>query len=89
MQPPSNEAIGARLRKARVKAGVSQSALGALLGVTFQSVAKYEKGTSAMSALQVIRAARALGCSPADLLPAGKGPRAKPSRVTGPGRRVG
>ena len=36
--------IGARVRQARVAAGLSQSELGAHLGISFQQVQKYEKG---------------------------------------------
>ncbi|MCQ8781641.1 helix-turn-helix domain-containing protein [Mangrovibrevibacter kandeliae] len=41
---------GARLRQLRISAGVSQEALGNALGVTFQQIQKYEKGTNRISA---------------------------------------
>ena len=36
--------LGQRLRQARIEANVTQEALGAHLGVSFQQVQKYEKG---------------------------------------------
>ncbi len=38
--------IGRRLREARLARGLSQGALGKLLGVTFQQVQKYESGAN-------------------------------------------
>ena len=42
--------VGARLRMRRTMLGMSQSRLGELLGVTFQQVQKYEKGTNRIGA---------------------------------------
>jgi len=42
--------VGARLRMRRVMLGMSQSRLGELLGVTFQQIQKYEKGTNRIGA---------------------------------------
>jgi transcriptional regulator with XRE-family HTH domain len=42
-------AMGMRVREARLAAGVSQEKLGAILGVTFQQVQKYEKGVNRIS----------------------------------------
>ena len=38
--------VGARLRMRRTMLGISQSKLGELLGVTFQQIQKYEKGSN-------------------------------------------
>ena len=42
--------LAQRIRAARIAAGVTQNALGAALGVTFQQVQKYERGTNRVSA---------------------------------------
>ena len=54
--PELEAALGARIRAARVAAGMSQTALGVAVGVTFQQVQKYEQGRDrvAASTLQVI-----------------------------------
>lgn len=41
-----DKAVGLAVRFHRMKAGMSQEKLGALLGVTFQQVQKYEKGVN-------------------------------------------
>ena len=38
--------IGRRLREARLSRGLSQTALGKRVGVTFQQIQKYEKGAN-------------------------------------------
>lgn len=65
----TNEAIGARLRLARTKAGLTQAQLGEAIGVQFQSISQYENGVAAMTALQLVLAAQACKCSTLDLLP--------------------
>lgn len=42
--------IGSRVRMRRVSVGMSQEKLGDMLGLTFQQVQKYEKGTNRISA---------------------------------------
>ena len=42
--------VAARIRQKRVELGMSQETLGEALGVTFQQVQKYEKGTNRVSA---------------------------------------
>lgn len=58
--------IGGRVRAARVAAGLSQTDLSRVLGVTFQQLQKYEKGKNRLcvSRLQVI--ANHLGLTVAD-----------------------
>ena len=55
--------VGARLRMRRVMLGMSQSRLGELLGVTFQQIQKYEKGTNRISASRLKMAAEVLQVS--------------------------
>jgi transcriptional regulator with XRE-family HTH domain len=52
--------IGRAIRKRRLLNGVSQSDLGAGIGVTFQQVQKYEKGTNRVSASMLTEIARVL-----------------------------
>ena len=42
--------VGARVRAARLEAGKSQTEVAESLGLTFQQVQKYEKGTNRISA---------------------------------------
>ncbi|QPB24861.1 helix-turn-helix transcriptional regulator (plasmid) [Rhizobium sp. 007] len=42
--------VGARIRLQRRAVGMSQSALGAALGISFQQIQKYEKGTNRVGA---------------------------------------
>jgi transcriptional regulator with XRE-family HTH domain len=56
--------VGARLRMRRTMLGMSQSKLGELLGVTFQQVQKYEKGSNRISASRLQHTARVLEVTP-------------------------
>jgi transcriptional regulator with XRE-family HTH domain len=53
---PVDLLVGSRIKQARHAAKVSQSELGKALGVTFQQVQKYERGSNRVSAgaLQII-----------------------------------
>jgi transcriptional regulator with XRE-family HTH domain len=53
--------VGARIRAGRKLAGLSQSDLGARLGVTFQQVQKYEKGTNRVGASRLNTLAEIFG----------------------------
>ena len=53
-------AIGEKLRALRLDRGLSQSDLGARVGVTFQQLQKYEKGVNRVSAGRLARIAAAL-----------------------------
>ncbi len=53
--------IGARLRQARVAAGLSQTELGAHLGISFQQIQKYEKGKNRIGGGRLYKIARMLG----------------------------
>jgi len=72
---PLDREIGARLRLLRRRAGLSQAAVGRILGVTFQQVQKYERGSNRLSASALAKVARALGVSPLDILGRRGGPR--------------
>ena len=56
--------VGARLRMRRTMLGMSQSRLGELLGVTFQQIQKYEKGSNRISASRLKHRPRVLEVSP-------------------------
>jgi transcriptional regulator with XRE-family HTH domain len=60
--------LGIRLRQARLVKGLSQEQLGELLGVTFQQVQKYEKGTNRISVGRLQRMIEVLGVSLDDLV---------------------
>jgi transcriptional regulator with XRE-family HTH domain len=59
--------IGASVRDRREALGVTQAQLGQSVGVTFQQIQKYERGTNRISAAALLRIADALACSVADL----------------------
>ena len=50
--------VGQRLRQGRRELGLTQEALAALLGVTFQQIQKYEKGANRISASKLWDIAR-------------------------------
>jgi transcriptional regulator with XRE-family HTH domain len=58
--------IGERIRSRRIRAGVSQENLGKPLGITFQQIQKYEKGTNRVSAGRLLKIAEVLECSVMD-----------------------
>ena len=47
---PTDKHVGARVRMRRLMLGMSQQKLGDALGLTFQQVQKYEKGTNRIGA---------------------------------------
>jgi transcriptional regulator with XRE-family HTH domain len=60
--------IGSKIRELRTLRGMSQSALAEKLGITFQQIQKYEKGTNRIAGSRIATAAQALGVDPAVLL---------------------
>lgn len=60
--------IGERLRDLRQKNGLSQSDLGASVGVSFQQIQKYEAGTNRVAVSTMLALADHLGISPARFL---------------------
>ena len=59
--------VGANIRSRRLRAGLSQEALGEQLGITFQQLQKYEKGTNRVSASRLVMVSRVLRCHVGDL----------------------
>jgi len=53
--------VGNRMRMRRLLIGMSQEKLGELLGITFQQVQKYEKGSNRVSASRLYNVAKVLG----------------------------
>lgn len=53
-----NEAVGKRIKMIRVTNGHSQETLGRVLGLTFQQVQKYERGSNKISADKLWRVAQ-------------------------------
>jgi transcriptional regulator with XRE-family HTH domain len=58
-----DQAIGRRVRARRLECGISQSALAEQIGLTFQQVQKYEKGTNRIGAGRLVKIAAALDTS--------------------------
>jgi transcriptional regulator with XRE-family HTH domain len=83
---PVETHIGARIRKARQAAGLSQEKLGRVLDVTFQQVQKFESGRNRIAASQLHRVAAALDVA-LDFFFAGA-PSSKPAHG-GRGRKSG
>jgi len=62
---PIDRHVGARLKLRRVVVGLSQSKLGEALGITFQQIQKYEKGSNRIGASRLQELARVLEVPPA------------------------
>jgi transcriptional regulator with XRE-family HTH domain len=59
--------IGSVIRMQRVKLKMSQSELGDALGVTFQQIQKYERGTNAVASTRIVDLYRGLEMTPNEL----------------------
>src|SRR5215472_10591909 len=57
---PGDTEVAKRVRALRLQRGLSQTELGEVLGVTFQQVQKYERGTNRISAGRLYRIAGVL-----------------------------
>ncbi len=55
--------VGARARQRRVLLGMNQTKLGDALGLTFQQVQKYERGTNRISASKLFKLSQVLDVS--------------------------
>ena len=53
--------VGARIRTLRKAQGMTQTALGQAIGVSFQQLQKYEKGTNRLGASRLQKMAQVLG----------------------------
>jgi transcriptional regulator with XRE-family HTH domain len=60
--------IGLRLKAMRLDMDMSQDVLAKILGVTFQQIQKYEKGSNRISAARLMKIARALKTTPHELM---------------------
>ncbi|MGV1867187.1 MULTISPECIES: helix-turn-helix domain-containing protein [unclassified Rhizobium] len=63
-----DRAIGEKLRDFRKMAGISQQVMGADIGVTFQQIQKYEKGTNRVSVSALVLICQRLGITPMDVI---------------------
>ncbi len=57
---PIDKHVGSRVRMRRMMLSLSQEKLGAALGLTFQQVQKYEKGTNRIGASRLMQIAETL-----------------------------
>jgi transcriptional regulator with XRE-family HTH domain len=73
--------VGAKVRVFRINRGISQTVLAEQLGVTFQQVQKYEKGTNRIGASRLSQIATALDISVAELFEPSNG---KTSEIDSP-----
>jgi transcriptional regulator with XRE-family HTH domain len=64
---PTDIEIGARMRSFRIGLGMSQERVGGILGLTFQQIQKYEKGTNRISGSRMLQICDLLGVSPNEL----------------------
>lgn len=58
-----DQIIGRNVRRIRHARGMSQEKLGEALGLTFQQVQKYEKGTNRIGGSRMVQITNALGCT--------------------------
>lgn len=63
-----NQAMGLRIRNRRRGLGLTQTELGAAIGITFQQIQKYETGVCAVPASRLHELAAALNMSTPSLL---------------------
>src|SRR5512143_3400078 len=61
---PVDKYVGSRVRMRRIMLGMSQEKLGEALGLTFQQVQKYEKGTNRIGASRLQQIASILHVAP-------------------------
>lgn len=67
MQNQINQTIGSNIRKRRIAREMSLKRMGRLLGVSYQQLQKYEKGTNRLSAESLVKLSRYFGCSTDEL----------------------
>ena len=58
---PVDVHVGGRLRERRTLLGLSQDEIGARLGLGFQQIQKYERGTNRIGASRLYRLSKVLG----------------------------
>ena len=64
---PLDAMVGARIRMLRVNRGMSQAMLAGRIGVTFQQVQEYERGTNRVGVSRLSQIASVLGVSIGEL----------------------
>jgi transcriptional regulator with XRE-family HTH domain len=88
---PTDKHVGARMRMRRLMLSMSQEKLGTALGLTFQQVQKYEKGSNRISASRLQHISNVLQVSVSFFFdgapslpgaPVGNGPSPSPSYVS-------
>lgn len=62
-----DERVGANVRSIRMLRGLSQEKLGEAVGITFQQIQKYEKGSNRISASRLVQFSKVLSCRLDDL----------------------
>jgi transcriptional regulator with XRE-family HTH domain len=77
--------VGSRLRQRRMLLGISQEQLAEILGLTFQQVQKYERGTNRVSASRLFQLARALDTPITWFFDEMEGDRGAERKAEGPG----
>ena len=84
--------FGQRIRAARVAAGMSQTALGEAIGISFQQVQKYEQGKDRVAASTLQGIAAALGVHPGSFfdedMPAPSGSKSDVKAIVRLGQRI-
>jgi len=73
-----DKAVGGRVRERRRVMRISQTALAAYLGVTFQQIQKYERGRNRISASMLVHIAEMLETTVSDLIGEAPAKRAAP-----------
>jgi transcriptional regulator with XRE-family HTH domain len=76
---PVDAYVGARIRVRRSLAGMSQTQLAGRIGVTFQQVQKYERGTNRIGASRLMQICAVLEVTPAWLFEGAPGPQPQSS----------
>ena len=77
---PVDKYVGSRVRMRRIMLGMSQEKLGEALGLTFQQIQKYEKGTNRVGASRIQQIAEVLQIPVSFLFEGGRPVR--PARTT-------
>ena len=70
---PIDALVGMRLRNFRISAGMTQEALGDKLGVSFQQIQKYERGTNRISCSVLYRFSQILNADITSFFEGGEG----------------
>jgi transcriptional regulator with XRE-family HTH domain len=81
---PVDVLVGSQIRLFRMHRKLSQSELGKMLGVTFQQIQKYERGTNRVGASRLLRMAEALEMPVSEFFAGaeGKGQHSRASKVS-------